>query len=258
MSGASTDPLRRVTIVLPAKNEARAIGRTLRALPHATLAAMGVEAEVVVLDGNSWDGTPDLARSWGAKVLRDREPGKGSALRHAISHFDTPYVVMLDADGTYAADAIPRLVNPLLRGEADVVLGHRRRLPGSMTSGHFLGNKVLSVFSTFLFGRICHDVCTGMWGFRLDALRSLPLRSNGFGLEVELFALATRLRQRLVQVRVDYLPRSGGPAKLSFGHDGLRIVRRIMRSRFGALGVPDHARGGAANPSSLSGPEVRA
>ncbi|HLE48350.1 MAG TPA: glycosyltransferase family 2 protein [Candidatus Thermoplasmatota archaeon] len=257
MRAEATAPPRRVTIVLPAKNEEHAIGRTLRALPLATMGAIGLEAEVVVLDGHSRDHTADIARAWGAKVVPDQEPGKGSALRNAIGQFENPFIVMLDADGTYAPDAIPRLLNPLLRGEADVALGHRRRLPGSMTSSHFLGNKALSVFSTILFGSICRDVCTGMWGFRLDALRSLPLRSNGFGLEVELFALATRLRMRIAHVRVDYLPRHGGPAKLSFGHDGLRIVRRLMRSRFGPLGTPNHGRPDPAATQTLATPEVR-
>ena len=251
------NPARRVTIVLPAKNEERAIGQTLRALPLATLRTMGLDPEVLVLDGHSHDATAEIARQWGATVIPDREPGKGSAMRNAIERLASPFVVMMDADGTYAPDAIPRLLNPLLRAEADVVLGHRRRLPGSMTSSHFLGNKVLSVFSTILFGRMCRDVCTGMWGFRLDALRSLPLQSIGFGLEVELFALATRLRMRLVHVRVDYLTRAG-PAKLSFGHDGLRIVRRLMRSRFGP--IPVRTTGARRTPASqtAASPEVRA
>jgi len=248
-----------VTIVLPAKNEEAAIGRTLRALPVGTLRALGLDMEVIVLDGHSKDATARIARQWGATVILDRVPGKGSALRAAIGAFNGDYIVMLDADGTYAPDAIPRVLGPLLRGEADVVLGHRRRLPGSMTSLHFVGNKALSLFATFLYGQTCHDVCTGMWAFRREALRAMPLQSERFGLEAELFSLTSRLHLRLVHVRCDYLPRIGAN-KLSFGHDGLRIVRRLMRSRLAPLpkrGASLGRRGAEAAPDGV-GPEVRA
>jgi dolichol-phosphate hexosyltransferase len=247
----SPSPRGRVTLVLPAKNEQAAIGRTLRALPLPTLRALGLETEVFVLDGHSVDATAQISRRWGATVVTDRRPGKGHALRDALDQFRGDYVVMLDADGTYAPDAIPRILGPLLRNEADVVLGHRRRLPGSMTSFHFLGNKALSLFATVLYGQTCRDVCTGMWGFRREALEAMPLRSQRFGLEAELFSLASRLELRLVHVRCDYLPRRG-PNNLSFGRDGLRIVRRLMRSRLVPL-----PRAGATARGRARAPETR-
>lgn len=249
----------RVTIVLPAKDEAAGIGRTLRSLPRATLAAMGFDTEVFVLDGRSRDATPEIAQRWGATVVRDSEPGKGSAVRDARRLFRGDYVIMLDADGTYPPDAIPRVLTALRRG-ADVVMGHRLVRPGSMPLAHRLGNAALSLVASTLHGRVCPDVCTGLWGFRVRALRALPLRSRRFGLEAELFSLAARLRLRIVHVRVDYLPRTG-PAKLSFGSDGLRIVRRLVRSRFAPL--PDgRAEADGSPPSPESAPararEVRA
>jgi dolichol-phosphate mannosyltransferase len=192
---------------------------------------MGFNSEVFVLDGNSHDATATIAREAGATVLTDKKPGKGRALRHAREHFRGDFVVMLDADGTYSADAIPRVVARLAFNDADVVMGRRVPQRGAMSRIHEAGNSLLSVGASMLYARACPDLCTGLWGFRAEALRALPLQSRGFELEAELFAMSSRLGLRIQQVRTDYLPRRGH-AKLSGGPDGLRIGWYLVRSRF--------------------------
>ncbi len=258
-----TDPAPRrplVTIFLPAKNEEGAIGRTLRSMPLPTVHAMGFDTELLVLDGHSTDRTADIAREFGATVIPDGPGvrGKGAAVRQAIPLVRGDFAVMIDADGTYAADAIPRVLLPLLRDEADIVMAHRLIQPGSMTPSHLVGNVALSLLATGLNQKLVLDVCTGLWGFKTQALRDMPLQSDRFGLEVELFAYANRLNQRVHRVRVDYLPRDGGPAKLSFGHDGLRILQRMMRARFGRLPATQTADIGPRPPPGISVGEVQA
>ena len=227
-----------VTIVVPARNEAAAIGATLRRMPLATLRAVGLDAEILVLDGNSTDATAAIARDCGATVIPDRTTdGKGSALRDARPLFRGDYVVMLDADGTYPPDAIPSLLVPLLVGDADIAMGRRKPVPGAMSFSHKAGNLALSTAARLLYGKKCPDLCTGLWAFRADALRSLPLKSKRFGLEAELFALATRRKLRIAHVSADYLPRKG-TANLRFGPDGTRIVLRLLKSRFTRLPKP--------------------
>lgn len=229
-----------VTLLVPAKNEEHGIGMTLRALPLATLEAQGFGHEVLVLDGASVDRTCDIARAWGAEVLAQPAPGKGSAVRAARARIRGDYVVMLDADATYAADAIPMVVDALARGEADVVMGSRLRgriAPGAMSLTNRVGNHLLSFLASALYGRRCTDVCTGLWGFRADAFRALPLESAGFELEVELFGRAARAGLRVREVPVDYLPRRGG-TKLSRLADGLRIGWCLVRTRFRGQGRP--------------------
>ncbi len=236
-----------VTLVLPAKDEAGAIAATLRSLPRATLHATGYRTEVVVLDGQSKDGTEAIARACGATVVRDRGKGKGCALREARAAFQGDFLVMLDADGTYAPDAIPRVIALLARGDADVVMGDRRVLAGSMTRLHRVGNSLLSLGASVLYGRRVPDLCTGLWGFRMDALRRLPLRSDGFELESELFALSARLGLRIRHAPVDYLPRTG-TSKLAT-RDALGIGWCLVRNRFARLahrlGAAPPARGAA-------------
>lgn len=225
-----------VTIVIPAKDEAAAVGATIASLPIETLETAGHTVDVVVLDGKSSDGTPEIARAHGATVVTDRGNGKGSALREARPRLVGDYIVMLDADGTYAPDAIPRVVDRLARHEADIVMGDRHILAGAMTPMHRVGNMALSLGATVLYGRVCTDLCTGLWGFRRTALWALPLQSRGFELEAEMFALSTRLGYRVVYVPVDYLPRQGA-TKLSTTRDGARIGWCLLRSRFAQLGT---------------------
>ncbi|MEK6976225.1 MAG: glycosyltransferase family 2 protein [Candidatus Thermoplasmatota archaeon] len=222
-----------VTIVLPAKDEAGAIAATLRSLPRATLHATGFRTEVIVLDGQSKDDTEAIARSCGAVVVRDRGQGKGCALREARAAFQGDFLVMLDADGTYAPDAIPRVIALLASGKADVVMGDRRVQAGSMTGVHRFGNALLSLGASLLYGKRVPDLCTGLWGFRMDALRRLPLRSRGFELESELFALSSRLGLRIRHAPVDYLPRTG-MSKLAT-RDALGIGWCLVRNRFARM-----------------------
>ena len=219
----------RVTIVVPARNEEAALAPMLRSLPRATLRAAGFDTEVIVLDGHSTDRTPDVARRYGARVIADRQWGKGCAIRNSIAEFTGDYVVMLDADGTYAADAIPRVLDPLAWGDADVVMGARVVQPGAMTGTHRIGNAILSATASLLYARRTPDVCTGLWGFRAEALRAMPLRSFRFELEAEMFALSARLGMRVTQVPVDYLPRTGS-AKLATS-DAIRIAWWLLRTR---------------------------
>lgn len=251
-------PARRglVTLVLPAKDEEAGIGATLRALPLATLAAQGFATEVLVLDGQSRDRTRAIAEAWGARVVGQREPGKGVAVRTARARMRGDFVVMLDADATYPPDAIPGVVDVLARGEADVVLGSRSKgcvAPGAMGRVNAVGNRALSALASVLYLRRCSDVCTGLWGFTGRALRDLPLESRGFELEVELFGRSARAGLRVAEVPVDYLPRRGG-TKLSRTRDGLRIGWWLVRTRF----APPHPDARAPAPAPSEEAEVPA
>lgn len=229
------DPTRPfITLVLPAKNEAEGIGTVLSELPTRTLDLMGLESQTVVLDGDSQDHTRQVVyEHGGATVVFGEGAGKAQALRSARGHLTGDLVVMLDADGTYAADAIPRILAPLIRDDADVVMGYRRIHPGAMSPTHRFGNRALTLLASLLYQRRCRDLCTGMWGFQAEALDALPLKGTGFELEAEMFAHASRLGMRIEQVPTDYLPRMGR-SKLG-ASDGLRIAWWLLRSRWRRL-----------------------
>ncbi len=186
---------------------------------------------------SSWTATRRTARGRSpSKTAPACFPGTGKerAFRLGRRSLLGAWVVMLDADGTYAPDAIPGLVRMLRSGEVDVVMGDREPEPGAMSAVHRFGNTMLSLEASLLYGRECPDVCTGLWGFRGEALRAMPLQATGFELEAELFAVASRMGLRVGHVPVRYLPREG-ETKLSGARDGLRIGWCLVHRRFASL-----------------------
>lgn len=240
----------RLDVLIPALNEEDGIAKVLKSLPRGELAAAGVDTVPIVVDGHSTDATRELARAMGARVFIQGQSGKGSALREIIPHLVSDYAVMIDADGSYPTDAIPEVVR-LLRGGFDVVTGSRlagRIENGAMSGLHRIGNRMLTILANYLYpsGRTT-DLCTGLWGFRVDALKKLHLTAEGFDFEADLYTEAVLHRLRTREIPIRYTPREGS-AKISW-EDGVRIAwlmlsKRLQRigTRNGKNGVPRERR----------------
>src|SRR5207244_6735568 len=113
-------------------------------------------------------------------------------------------------------EAIATFLNAIASGD-DVVLGSRflgRMAEGAMTPLNAIGNRVLSALARLLFGVSVTDVCTGMWGFKSDALRRIPLEASGFDLEADLFGSACLSQPRITELPIDYDARLGPPQTL--------------------------------------------
>jgi dolichol-phosphate mannosyltransferase len=225
--------LRTLTILLPALNEAAAIGQVLDELPMEMLQSMGYVPRVVIVDGHSTDATAAIARSHGVDVLPQIGTGKGWAVRTGLAAARTDYLVMLDADYTYPAGKIPELLSHLDRG-ADVVIGSR--IDGAIEEGamrplNVLGNRFLSFLASTLYGQRTSDVCSGMWAFGPRAKDVLSLNSRGFELEAEMFAQAVKNGLRVKEVPIAYRRRVG-EQKLANFSDGLSIAAKLVRKRF--------------------------
>ncbi len=241
---ASFSPPRvgRVVVILPALNEAEAIGNVLARMPRNELKAQGYALSVWVVDGRSKDRTRDVAMSNGAGVLVQRGNGKGNAMTQAFDFFVDPeenppweqfgsqrYFIMLDSDGTYPPEAIPSFVNALDEGY-DVVMGSRFQgliETGALTALNRLGNRFLTRFAGFLFRAPVTDVCTGMWGLSERFLRRFASTANGFDLEADIFASACNEVSRLTEVPISYARRIGTP-KLVPIRTGLQIAWRLF------------------------------
>lgn len=223
-----------VTVLLPAKNEEDGIEATFTALPVERLRELGYPVEVLVADGRSHDRTREVARANGARVIQQLGTGKGRGVRSALDVAKGDYVVMLDADSTYPAKAIPAFVAMLEEGY-DVVMGSRflgRIEPGAMKRVNRIGNFGLSILATALYGRRCTDVCTGMWAFRRETMRNLGLTSTHFEVEAEMFARAAIAGLRICEVPITYGCREG-VTKLGSVADGFRIGGALLRYRLG-------------------------
>ncbi|MEE9197179.1 MAG: glycosyltransferase family 2 protein [bacterium] len=232
----------RVVVILPALNEAEAIGGVLTRMPRNELKAQGYALSVWVVDGKSKDGTRDVAMSNGAGVLVQRGNGKGNAMSQAFDFFvdrgENPawqqlasqrYFIMMDSDGTYPPEAIPSFVNALDEGY-DIVMGSRFQgaiEAGALTRLNRLGNRVLTRFAGFLFRSSVTDVCTGMWGLSERFLRRFASTASGFDLEADIFASACNGMNRMTEVAISY-SRRVGTAKLVPIRTGLLIAWRLL------------------------------
>ncbi|HWG89607.1 MAG TPA: glycosyltransferase family 2 protein [Candidatus Thermoplasmatota archaeon] len=228
-----------VTILLPAKNEEEGIAKTLAALPVQALQTAGFGVEVLVVDGHSTDRTVEIATASGARVIRQEGKGKGWAIRTARQHVRGRYIVMLDADDSYPAEAIPQFVAALESG-VDVALGSRFRgeiLEGAMGTVNRFGNRALSLLASTLFLHRVTDVCTGMWGFRREAFMQIPLTSQAFEVEAEMFARFAKSGHHIVELPIQYRPRAG-ETKLGKLKDGVLIGLEILKQRFIPAGAP--------------------
>ena len=219
-----------VSVVLPCLDEAESVGRCVTEARHA-LAAGGFVGEVVVVDNGSTDGSPDIARGAGARVVHESQRGYGSALRAGFAAAHGDIVVMADADLTYDFAQLPALVTPVADGDADLVMGSRlgSATRATMPSLHrFVGTPVLS----FLTARACgrrpvRDSQSGFRAFRRGDMVALGLQSTGMELATEMLIRASRRGFRIREIETGYAPRVGD-SKLSTFADGWRHLRLIF------------------------------
>ena len=216
-----------LTVILPAHNEELTIVATIEDIRL----NMPI-ASILVADNCSTDRTRELAIKSGVSVITVDRKGKGNAVRAMMAVVKSPYLIMIDSDYTYPAKYIPKIVLNLSNG-ADVVMGYRQVVENrALTPINKFGNKALSLLASILYGKYVHDVCTGMWGFRREALKKMSLTSEGFTLEADLFANAVRTKSRIVQIPIYYRARVDGSMTKLKVQDGVKIGWFLLKARF--------------------------
>ena len=217
----------RIAVAIPCFNEAAAIPTVV-----AQFRAALPEAEVVVFDNNSTDGTGDVARALGVRVVEVPRQGKGHAVRAAFAELAAFDIVLLtDGDGTYPADHAELLIAPVRDGVADMSVGARRPAAGAgaMTITRGLGNVLIRAAFRLLIGPGTTDLLSGYRAFNRRFRTSVPLRSAGFEIETELASEAVARRLTVVEVPIVYHPRiAGTESKLRALRDGWRILLTIV------------------------------
>lgn len=217
-----------VGIAIPALNEEKNIEHVLCRLRN-----IGY-SNILVIDGQSKDGTLKVASKNGAKIVLQDGRGKGQAIRQVLSnaYFDFEVLVLMDADGSMSPEEVPRYVNALLYG-ADVVKGSRFVAGGGsedITLMRKIGNAFLTSSVNLLWSAECTDLCYGFAAFNRKAIRKLApiLESNNFEIEAEIFIKAKKLGLRVVEVPSFENKRRNGKSNLNTLKDGLKIFKTIM------------------------------
>lgn len=219
-----------VSVVIPCLNEAAGIGRCVDKAIRG-LRALNVPGEVIVIDNGSTDGSPEIAAAAGARVVHERRRGYGAAYLRGFREAGGRYFVMGDGDDSYDFLDLPRFVEPLLRGDVDMVMGSRLKghiLPGAMPWTHrWIGNPILSGILRLFFGTHISDSHCGMRSFSREAYERMHLRTQGMEFASEIVVSAVREGLRIAEVPITYHPREG-VSKLRSLTDAWRHMRFML------------------------------
>ena len=229
----------KLSVLIPVYNERYLVAELIRRVLDAPL-PRAMERELIVVDDASTDGTreilEDLAQKYPEIVYEahERNQGKAAAIRTAISRATGDFCIFQDADLEYDPRNYEDVLEPLLSGDADVVYGsrftprHRRRV---LYYWHSLGNHLLTLLSNFLTGLNLTDMETCYKAFRTDLLRSIPIRSSGFGLEPEITCKVAKRRFRIYEVPIDYHGRTYAEGKKITWKDGFQAFWVLLKYR---------------------------
>jgi glycosyltransferase involved in cell wall biosynthesis len=218
-----------VSVVMPCLNEVETLEASI-ARAREGIRQAGLTGEVVIADNGSTDGSLDIARAAGVRLVHVRERGYGNAYRAGFAAARGRLVVMGDSDDTYDFSKLDELIAPLAHG-ADMVLGSRLRgaiNPGAMPWLHrYIGNPALSAMLNLFYRTRISDTHSGFRAFDRQALLDLGLRTSGMEFASEMLIVAARAGWRLAEVPITYHARAGD-SKLRTFRDGWRHLRLLL------------------------------
>jgi len=196
----------RISVIIPTHNEAQAIERVLADLPS------DLATEVIVVDSNSSDGTPEIASRMGARLVQEPRRGYGRACLTGLATANSPdVVVFLDGDYSDRPSELPILLAPIIEGRADITLGsrlHKQRSAGAMPWHQVFGNRLAASLIRLFYGLDINDLGPFRAG-RADVLRALALEEITYGWAVEMVLKGALAGFRVVEVPVSCYPRIG-------------------------------------------------
>lgn len=215
----------KISIVIPTYHEAGNIGEMVRRTKKLSKL---YPIEIIVVDGGSQDGTPDIAQQAGAtRVIRfPSKRGKGIDLWDAFQIAKGDYIIEIDADLQFDPQQIPLFMEAFKQG-ADVVIARRENYKESPL-WRTIGNRSLSLLTTLVLTYPIHDVLAGFKAARRDVMLSLQLKEKGFMYESEIVVKAIRMGYKLAQIPVKYKRRMRENSQVSLVKDGLRFARSII------------------------------
>jgi len=222
---------------MPAKDEEEGLTQLLREFNASSLSKRGKLSFIIVVDARSTDDTLEISKNFADKVIiQDGKGGKGEAVKVGIqkwSEAPSDILIMMDADGSYVWDDVERLIHALEYG-AKVVTGVRLKSIFTRVEGmsllHHVGNHALAILASIRNRRRIRDLCSGLWGFRADAIIEISPSAEGFDLEAEIHGRMRALGLPLVQIPIQWRRRIGGEAKIRSFVDGIRILYRVIRT----------------------------
>jgi glycosyltransferase involved in cell wall biosynthesis len=225
--------MKKLSIIIPAKNEEETLGRVLADLNQTIPTLHGYDVEVICVDDRSTDRTAEIARSFGARVVANsRKSGKGMALRAGFEAATGDLLMMMDADYSHRPEDMATLLEAMRDG-VGLVIGSRV-FGGSEEYTHVraLGNVFLSAMLGLCTGRYLSDALNGFKLFRREVFSDFVYTSSAFEIEIEIIANALRRGYKVIEVVSHERARAGGEMKSRVVRHGTRFLLRIFWEGF--------------------------
>ncbi len=230
----STKPLT-LSIIIPVFNEQDTFIPLLKKVESVKL--FNMKKEIIVVNDGSTDRTPEILRKTRLKngkiFHHEKNRGKGAAIRTALPHTHGQFVIIQDADLEYDPKDYEKILEPLVKREADVVYGSRfLGLHRAFLFWHLVGNKFLTLLTNVLYDTTLTDMETCYKAFRGDIIRGLPLRSNRFDFEPEVTAKILKRGYKLYEIPISFRGRGFEEGKKITWRDGIVALYCLIRYRF--------------------------
>jgi glycosyltransferase involved in cell wall biosynthesis len=224
----------KLSVVVPVFNEKTTIAEIID-----RIRATNLSIELIVVDDGSTDGTRDILKQVSGKIdhllLQERNGGKGAALKAGFAVATGDVVIIQDADLEYDPEDYPELLKPIVKANADLVLGSR--LTGAKPQRayyywHYVGNRVITFIARVLYNTTLSDIYTCYKVFRREQLTGLEVKSNGFEFDAEMLAIFLKRRLIVYEVPISYYGRSYGEGKKIKWYHTARVVWNLVKYRF--------------------------
>ncbi len=219
-----------ISVLVPVYNEEKTIAEVLK-----KLVKLPFVGEIIVVNDSSKDRSLERIRQVRSPKLKvfslPRNQGKTAAIREALRHVSREVVIVQDADLEYDPSEIESVISPIREGRADVVYGSRfmtKKASRVLYYYHYLANKFLTFLSNLLTNLNMSDIETGYKAFRTPLIKTLPLTSSGFGMEVEITAILSKLPVRVYEVPISYYGRTYEEGKKIGMKDGIMAIYYIF------------------------------
>jgi glycosyltransferase involved in cell wall biosynthesis len=223
----------KVSVIIPCYNEKSCLPKLLTLVKEAPVK----EKEVILVDDASEDGTKEIIKATLEKevdhvIYHEKNMGKGAAIKSGLERVSGDIVIIQDADLEYDPMEYPKLIEPILTGKADVVFGSRFVGGGPHRVHlfwHYVGNKILTLFSNMFSNLNLTDMETCYKVFRTEVIRGIQLEEKGFGIEPEIAIKVGKSRCRVFEVGISYYGRSYGEGKKITWKDGVEAAWVVLK-----------------------------
>lgn len=229
--------MKKVSFVIPALNEEKAIARVIKEIPIKQLKKMGYATEIMIVDNGSTDKTNHIARKHGATVIVQPVRGYGNAYKAGFANASGDIIVTGDADCTYPFKDTPGMIALMESRKLDFITTDRmtyldkKRRPRVMSRTHRFGNYVLSLATRILFNVKIKDSQSGMWVFKRKIWPQLNVKSSGMPFSQELKVEAYKKGFKCEEIPIEYRTRAGA-VKLNTFKDGIGNSWQLIKKKF--------------------------